>query len=232
MKKLLLGLLSIIFIWISAFTLVSCSSGTEGLRYELSDDGKSYEVMGIGTATDTDIIIPSTYNELPVTSIGAFAFSGCSSLTSIKIFKNVISIGRYAFKGCSSLKNITIPDSVTSIGDGVLWGCSSLESITIPDSITYLGHSTFYDCSSLETITIPDSVKWIGNFAFLNCCDLTSITIPDSVAWIGQEAFCRCDSLTDVYYIGTEEQWSAIYIDKGNSDLTYAAITYNYVPIK
>ena len=56
-----------------------------------------------------------------MTSIGEWAFLGCSSLTSI---------GNSAFYECSSLTSITIPDGVTSIGDLAFEGCSSLTSIT------------------------------------------------------------------------------------------------------
>ena len=56
---------------------------SEGLRYELSEDGTGYEVVGIGSCKDTDLVIPSTYDNLPVTAIGRWAFAGCESLTSI-----------------------------------------------------------------------------------------------------------------------------------------------------
>lgn len=60
-------------------------------------------VYGIGTATETEIIKPSTYKGNPVTSIGERAFMGCSGLTSITIPDSVTSVGSYAFDGCSSL---------------------------------------------------------------------------------------------------------------------------------
>ncbi len=114
-----------------------------------------------------------------VTSIGGWAFQGCSSLTSINIPDSVTSIGDYAFYGCSSLTSINIPDRVTSIGDYAFYGCSSLTSINIPDSVTSIGDYAFDGCSSLTSITIPDSVNSIGNFAFYGCSSLTSIDVDE-----------------------------------------------------
>ncbi len=69
------------------FTNGDCLCGkkkpTEGLEYNLNSDGESSYVRGIGTATETDIVIASEYYGKPVTSIGNSAFNRCSSLTNI-----------------------------------------------------------------------------------------------------------------------------------------------------
>ncbi len=126
------------------------TSTSKGLTYKIPE-GETYAICsGLGTCTDTDIVIASIYQGKPVTSIVTSAFEGCTSLTSI-----------------------TIPDSVTHIGDDVFSGCTSLKSINIPDSVTYIGDSAFYGCSSLESITIPDSVTSIGAYTFEWCLNLT-----------------------------------------------------------
>ena len=131
-----------------------------------------------------------------VTSIGAYAFEYCESLTSVTIPDSVTSIGNSAFADCYSLTSITIPDSVTSIGEDAFADCDSLTSITIPDSVTSIGEYAFASCDSLTSVTIPDSVTSIGSYAFWYCTSLSSVTIPDSVTSIGEYAFSDCDSLT------------------------------------
>ena len=59
-----------------------------------------------------DVVIPEG-----VTEIGSWAFSGCSSLTSVTIPKGVTIIGDCAFSNCSGLTSVTIPDSVVNIGE-------------------------------------------------------------------------------------------------------------------
>ncbi len=96
------------------------------MQYALNDDKVSYSVIGIGTATDTDIIIANIYNGYPVTSIGSAAFSGCSNLTSIEIPNSVTNIGRQAFAYCTRLNSILIPGSVTNMGRIVFQECPNI----------------------------------------------------------------------------------------------------------
>ena len=74
------------------------------------------------------------------------------SQTSYTIPNSVTSIGNYAFCGCSGLTSITIPNSVTSIGNYAFWGCSGLTSITIPDSVTSIGGVAFDGCTGLKDV--------------------------------------------------------------------------------
>ena len=194
---------------------------SKGLEYISKGDGTCY-VFGIGTCTDTDIVIPhvspdgetvvkigsnafaETYRitsiTIPdgVTTIGENAFYGCPDLTSVTIPDTVTSICGGAFWNCKLLTDITIPDSVTSLAGGVFAGCSSLTSMTIPDGVTFIGGYTFYACSNLSSVSIGKGVGYIDYAAFLDCYRLTSITIPGSVTSIGDVAFSGCSSLSSV----------------------------------
>ena len=130
----------------------------EKLQFESNGDG-TCTVVGIGTCTDMDIVIPAVSPDGDrVTSIGESAFYDCSGLTSIVIPEGVTSIASYAFNGCIYLNSIVIPDGVTIIDDFTFSGCSNLMSIVIPDGVTSVGYGAFQNCISLTSVVIPDSV--------------------------------------------------------------------------
>ena len=140
-------------------------------------------IFGAYRIVDSDDYVPTSLKEViitGVTSIGRYAFSNCSSLTSIAIPESVTSIGEYAFSNCSSLTSIVIPESVISIGSDAFYNCSSLTNVTFEEGsqLTSIESFAFYECSSLTSITIPESVTSIGSDAFYNCSSLISITIP------------------------------------------------------
>ena len=146
-----------------------------------------------------------------VTSIGYYAFWGCTNLRNIKIPNNVESIGDYAFYNCTSLTSVTIPNSVTSIGNDAFYGCSSLTSVTIPDSVTSIGYSALSSCTSLTSIEVSyDNENYSSVDGVLFDKDKTKLiqypagsnrtiySIPNSVISIGSDAFVGCTSLTSV----------------------------------
>lgn len=183
--------------------------GTLGLNYV--ENNGTYTVSGSSIIdNETEIIIPATYNGMPVISIGNSAFENCNNLISITIPNRVTSIGDSAFKNCQNLMSITLPNSIWSIGDCAFQNCSSLTNLTIPDNVRSIGYGVFYNCSSLTSFTIPDNVTSIGQYAFQNCSSLTSITIPKSVTSIGFSAFYNCSNLTSITFEGTVAEWNSI----------------------
>ncbi len=170
----------------------------------------------------TSITIPSS-----VIGIGTSAFEGCNSLASINILNGVVDIGDGAFKYCRILKNVTLPLSVESIGNYAFEKCLSLESIIIPNSVTNIGSEAFDGCSSLTTISIPESLTSISAYTFYECESLKSINIPASVTSIGIGAFLWCTNLSTVYYGGNEDAWKKIFVDSNNENLLDANIIYN-----
>ena len=103
----------------------------------------------------------------------------------------VTTIGQYAFSNCTGLTSVEIPDGVTSIGYEAFANCTGLTSVEIPASVTSIGYDAFEGCTSLESIEIPASVTTIGEFAFTNCTDLSTVTIyaPELGEYDGFYAF-------------------------------------------
>lgn len=184
-------------------------TASEGLKYTLIDEGNSYSV-GQGTCTDTEIVIPSTYDEKPVTKIENKAFYKCSSLTSIVISENITAIANTAFRGCSSLTSVDLPSNLTHIGFEAFSHCSYLTSVHIPDNVKFIGGWAFCMCSSLASINIPNKVSKIDDNAFAFCQSLTLVNIPNSVIEIKSKAFAYCSSLENINYCGTVDQWNKI----------------------
>ena len=98
--------------------------------------------------------------------IGAYAFNGAYSLTSIDIPESVISIGTYAFGNCYLLTSIEIPEGVTSVGDFALFECMRLASIEIPLSVRSIGDCAFEYCSALEKVYYTGSEEQWTDISF------------------------------------------------------------------
>ena len=144
-----------------------------------------------------NLVIPNS-----VDSIHIYAFSGCSSLTSVTIGDSVTSIGSAAFEGCSSLTSVTIPNSVISIGDYAFSGCSSLASVTINSDAIMNQHDYLHDIfgSQVKEYIIGDSITEIRNNTFQNFSSLESVTIGKNVTSIGENAFEGCSALDSIVW--------------------------------
>lgn len=203
---------------ISGNSCVNCGQpASEGLDMVFSEG--EYTVSGIGTCTDTEILIPTTYNDLPVVSVEASAFLNNTAITSVVLPDGITSIGENAFNGCESLTSVTFGKNsqLSSIGPGAFNYCYSLESITIPESVTNIGSEAFNYCCGLRSVTFGENSQLtsIGDYAFLGCYSLESITIPASVTSIGEWAFVECYRLVEVWNL------SKLNITAGSEDNGY-----------
>ena len=152
--------------------------------------------------------------DAPITEIASNAFSD-EKITSITIPDSVTTIGDYAFSGCTSLTSINIPNSVTTIGLSAFSKCTSLTSITIPNSVTTIGDYAFSRCSSLTSINIPQSVTEktdIGRGAFKDCTGELIINSkyieqenvdPVSETWLDESKFSKLTIGKNIVVIAT-----------------------------
>ena len=188
--------------------LLTLSAAVQAQDYTYTTNAGTINITGY-TGPGGAVTIPDMIDGLPVTSIGDYAFSGCTVLTSVTIPNSVTNIGNFALYYCPSLTAITVDtlNFVFSSVDGVLFNKSTntlvqypggkAGSYTVPNSVASIGNCAFA-CASLTSVTIPSGVTSIGGGAFLFCGSLTSVTIPNGVTSIGYGAFAECDSLTNI----------------------------------
>lgn len=181
---------------------------SEGLSIRVKED--HCEVYGIGSCKDTDIVIPATYQGLPVTSIDQGAFEGNKNIRTLVISDNLTNIGMQAFSQCTGLTKITFGNGLKTIYGLAFEYCSALTEIVIPDSVTSISNGAFSQCRNLVRVKIGDGVTYIDMNAFANCNYLETVILGKNVSSINYLAFAQSNSIKyNIYdnakYLGTEE---------------------------
>ncbi len=166
---------------------------SEGLEFILLPD-MTYVLASRGTCTDSKIVVPSTYEDVPVTMIDFGAFEGDELLEKIYIPSSINKICSDAFYNTPSLVSIKVDkeNGYYESKDGVLYTKHGKTLIKYPQGKT----DTHF--------VIPDTVEIIETKAFSHNPFLTGIDFPESIRSLGQYAFAHCKALKRVdlpYYI-------------------------------
>ncbi len=180
-------------------------------------------VIGVNFPIQGTLVVPSTYNGLPVTlidksafanqvelidvtlpasieSIEIYAFENCTNLDYIEFKKNsqLYFIGGYAFRNCK-LGSIEVPDTVASIGYGAFEGCAELSYVKFGENskLNNIAGHAFKNCKSLYSFNFPKGFDYIGPETFFGC-GFNSLDLK-YVSYIGERAFANCTKLRQVY---------------------------------
>ncbi|MBP1530871.1 MAG: leucine-rich repeat protein [Bacteroidaceae bacterium] len=156
-----------------------------------------------------------------ITSIGNYAFYGCTELTNVTGGENITNIGQYAFYN-TKLTKAFIPDNVETIGNYAFQNIPTLKEIAFGPKVQSINRSIFnngnytsvekfvfngtyteipsdflrYNSATKEVI-LGDQITSIGSYAFYGN-RFSEINLPEGLTSIGQYAFYNCDSLRTI----------------------------------
>ena len=193
-----------------------------------SDYAEIYDYYG----TDTEIIIPETYRELPVTAIGNGAFRRMN-LTKVTFHERLQTIGEEAFLK-NQLTEIEIPASVTSIGLLAFYQ-NALTKVTLHEGLQTIGAGAFA-LNNISEIEIPASVSSMGMKTF-NGSGLTKLKLNEGqLEEIGYASF-ENNALTEVeipatvklinYAAFKSNRLNKVVLNEGLETIWYSAFDNN-----
>ena len=171
-------------------TICGCMvEATEGLDFQLSEDGQSYILKGRGSAILEHLVVPAKVDGKPVTEIATGAFESTVGLIAVSIPDSVQKIGADAFKGCASLAGVVMGDGVKYIGLDAFAGTGFL-SYNKKGNLKYLGNqrNPYHAIISVEKTDIVEcdiqsGTKVVADGAFSGCTQLVKVNVLDLTAW-------------------------------------------------
>jgi len=163
-------------------------------------------------------------------------YAGLRSLKEIVIPASVTTIGGYAFNGCSSLETVIFAEGspITELGvqeleannfvsgANIFAGTTNLKTLVLPKNLTLIGISCF-EGSGVTELKLPITVTTIGARAFYNCANIVKAELTANLVYLGDEAFSGCGKLEEAnLYFGLE------YL--GAQAFAYSGLKNAYIP--
>ncbi len=155
-------------------TLVLCPSGKEDIDiFTFPESVVRVEDYAFHGCAYLRNVIFSDY----ITEIGAFAFVE-TNISEITIPETVTYLGGCAFSGCHSLTKVRIDGPIGCLESMCFAYCENLSEVIISQNLKDIEGNVFRDCASLESITFsanPSGLRFSSYQTFENCTDLKSI---------------------------------------------------------
>lgn len=153
------------------------------------------DVESIGNSAFANSAISSVIFNNETTSIGSYAFSGCSSLTGNLILpESIETIGSGCFTGCNFSGDLFLPDNLENIGENAFAHSGSFTSgLKLPDKVTELHHYAFYDTEFKGSLDLNNCVKFDGNSHFYSSGFSGELIIPEGTVNIPENFIRRCN---------------------------------------
>ena len=183
---LLLGTVTLFSV--SSFAASTVKSG--GFEYKV---GKTSASVVNYTGSGGSVKVPAKIKNVPVTSIGDYAFWQQKSVTSVTLPSSLKKIGIAAFNECSGIKKIVIPEGTTSIGDAAFWFCTSLKTVLLPKSLKSVGENAFKGCAAGLTAyvyksTFAETYVKSNDAVALGYRQIATLSAADVTVAVGESA--------------------------------------------
>lgn len=195
------------------------NEGKEDAYYRIKQNANKCKNLKI-------LVIPGSYNNIPVKEIGYCGFDYCNELETVIIEEGIELIESNAFTNCPKLSRVIIPNSIlevspyafdknnnsiyTDFENGKYLGnianpylvyylCPNLdvESISFANSTKVIVEESLSH-ASITSVTLPENLLRVHRRTFKQCLNLTSINFNSKITSIGYEAFAGCSSLDNV----------------------------------
>ncbi len=207
------------------------SDAADKYTFTRSADNNGYVLVKYD-GNEVESVIPGSYNGLPVTGIGEYAFTGNISTYKITIPEGVSDISPRAFIGMPSLHEFEAAGTYTA-ADGVLFKDGGKTLVSFPQArsgeyvigqnVETIKEYAFYR-SSLSDVTFNSKITSIPEYAFYGS-SLRAVSIPPSVTTVSAYAFSS--SLiakatlkgAAIYGNAFSDCENLVYADIGTSDL-------------
>ncbi len=193
MKKFT-SLILVIVILMSMITLLTGCGGekaSKGLEFTSNGDG-SCTWTGLGTCTDTEIIVPKKNGKETVVSVGENVLNRKKGITKLTLPDTVKTIEELALAYNDDLLEINFGTGLETIEKDGVSHCRKLQKADLPKGLKTIGERAFASDESLTEIIIPEGIEKVGTGAFNYTKAVKKISIPSSM-----NEFSTSDFYTD-----------------------------------